>query len=139
MATLGTRLAKARKAAGYSQEQVAQVLSIKRQTYSAYERDVSIPDAITLGKLADLFQLSADSLLGKQPPFAPPDKTNITDLPLAPGAKVDDQPTFSKDNLEVFAAHSAEPVSEETRREVLLEIENILKKHHIIHDEKDLE
>ena len=55
----------ARKSKGYTQEDVANHLCVKRQTYSAYERGVSVPDAITLQKLADFFKVTCDYLLGK--------------------------------------------------------------------------
>lgn len=60
---LGNNLKQAREASPYTQEEIAQVLETKRQTYSAYERGVSIPDALTLKTLAGLFGVSIDSLL----------------------------------------------------------------------------
>lgn len=60
---LGERLAAARKAARLTQNDVADELGIRRQTYSAYERGVSTPDARTIGVLARMFGVSADSLV----------------------------------------------------------------------------
>ncbi len=47
-----------------TQSEVADFLQVKRQTYSAYERGVSVPDANTLCKLATYFNVSSDYLLG---------------------------------------------------------------------------
>lgn len=62
---LGERLSAARKAAKLTQNDVADELGIRRQTYSAYERGVSTPDARTIGVLARMFGVSADSLVAE--------------------------------------------------------------------------
>ena len=60
---LGNKLKEVRELRGLTQNSVATCLNIKRQTYSAYERAISVPDANTLASLANLFQVSADYLL----------------------------------------------------------------------------
>ena len=62
---LKNNLQKARKAKMLTQEDVAKKLNIKRQTYSAYERGVSVPDAHALSELANLFSCTTDYLLGR--------------------------------------------------------------------------
>ena len=57
---LGLRLQAIRKQKKINQEEVAQYLDVKRQTYSAYERGVSVPDSLTLKKLADFFGISIE-------------------------------------------------------------------------------
>lgn len=57
---LQRRLKEIRKARGIRQEEVANFLGVKRQTYSAYERSVSVPDSLTLKKLADFFEVSIE-------------------------------------------------------------------------------
>lgn len=47
-----------------SQDDLAKYLGIKRQTYGAYERGVSMPDLTSLRKIARRFNVSADYLLG---------------------------------------------------------------------------
>lgn len=59
-AMLGKRLKKIRKEKKITQEGISNFLGVKRQTYSAYEREVSIPDSLTLKKLADYFGVSTD-------------------------------------------------------------------------------
>lgn len=48
---------------GVTQEDVAEILNIKRQTYSAYERGVSVPDISSISKIADYFNVTVDYLL----------------------------------------------------------------------------
>jgi len=57
---LGQRLQTVRKTKKINQEEVARYLDVKRQTYSAYERGVSVPDSLTLKKLADYFEVSTE-------------------------------------------------------------------------------
>ena len=57
---IGKRLQVVRKSKRINQEEVARYLDVKRQTYSAYERGVSVPDSITLKKLADFFEVSTE-------------------------------------------------------------------------------
>lgn len=53
-----------RLGANASQDDLAKYLGIKRQTYGAYERGVSMPDLTSLKKIALRFNVSADYLLG---------------------------------------------------------------------------
>ena len=65
---LSKNLKSARINKRFTQDDVANFLNVKRQTYSAYERNVSIPDAITLDNIAKFFGVTADYLLtGKEP------------------------------------------------------------------------
>jgi len=57
---LGQKLQSIRKSKKMNQEEVAYFLDVKRQTYSAYERGVSVPDSLTLKKLADFFGISIE-------------------------------------------------------------------------------
>ncbi|MDL2233161.1 helix-turn-helix domain-containing protein [Ruminococcaceae bacterium OttesenSCG-928-L11] len=57
---LGERLKRIRKGKRITQDEIAGYLGVKRQTYSAYERGVSIPDSLTLKKIADYFEVSTD-------------------------------------------------------------------------------
>jgi len=68
-----------RKLRGYKQEQLAEYLNVKRQTYSAYERDVSVPDAMTLASLSSLLDVSTDYLVGRAESFGTPYSPVVTD------------------------------------------------------------
>lgn len=55
-----------RKQKGFSQEQLAMHLNVVRQTVSKWEQGLSVPDALILTKIADLFDVEVSELLGKK-------------------------------------------------------------------------
>ena len=57
------RLRSLRKELDYSQEQIAELINVSRQSYSRYELGVSEPEFGTLVRLADIFNVSLDYLL----------------------------------------------------------------------------
>lgn len=62
---LGSRLRKAREKKGYSQRDVAKWLGITGSSLSNYERGDRDPDTTILVRLADLYEVTADYLLGR--------------------------------------------------------------------------
>ena len=61
--TLGQRLYELRKAKNLSQEQVADILGVTRQTVSKWETDQSTPDFDKILPLCQLFDISTDELI----------------------------------------------------------------------------
>jgi len=59
---LPQKLKELRKAHSYTQDDVAAVLGVVRQTYSHYETGTRTPNAETLYKLANLYNISVDDL-----------------------------------------------------------------------------
>lgn len=55
-----------RKAIGLTQEKLAILLNGKKSLVSNYENGYSTPDIFTLIKLADIFQISLDELVGRK-------------------------------------------------------------------------
>lgn len=55
-----------RKASGYTLIEVAEKLDIAYQSYQAYERGVALPNLKNFVKLADLYDVSLDYLLGRK-------------------------------------------------------------------------
>jgi len=55
---IGQRLKEARKASGFTQEQVAKYLDLKRENVSYYETGTRQIDTITLNRLAELYGYS---------------------------------------------------------------------------------
>ena len=55
---------KYRKERGMSQEELARELNVVRQTISKWENGLSLPDAQSAAKLAELLNVSIDDLLG---------------------------------------------------------------------------
>ncbi len=64
--TLGKRIVMHRKRLGLTQEQLAESLGVTSQAVSKWENDQSCPDISMLPKLAQLFGISVDSLLGNE-------------------------------------------------------------------------
>lgn len=65
--TLGKRIAQNRKHLGMTQEQLAAKLGVTPQAVSKWENDQSCPDIATLPILAEIFGVSIDALLGREP------------------------------------------------------------------------
>ncbi len=60
---LPQKLKELRKAHNYTQDYVASVLEVVRQTYSHYETGKRTPDSKTLYKLAGLYNISVEDLM----------------------------------------------------------------------------
>ncbi len=63
--TLGKRISTRRKAMGLTQDQLAEKLGVTAQAVSKWENDQSCPDITTLPRLAEIFGISVDTLLGR--------------------------------------------------------------------------
>lgn len=56
-----------RKEKGLSQEELAIRLHVVRQTVSKWEKGLSVPDADALLRIAEIFEVPVDALLGAKP------------------------------------------------------------------------
>lgn len=63
---LGENIKTLRKQKGYSQEMLAEQLNVVRQTVSKWEKNLSVPDAEMLERMADLFEVPVTALLGRE-------------------------------------------------------------------------
>ena len=63
--SLGERLRILREKEGLTQKQVANYLQLSRSTYTYYELGKRQPSLQTLSRLAELFHVSTDYLLGR--------------------------------------------------------------------------
>lgn len=61
--TTGEKIAKLRKEYNYTQEQLAQLLGVSRQSISKYESDIAYPETDKLIRLGEIFDCSLDYLL----------------------------------------------------------------------------
>lgn len=66
--SLGKRIASLRKSHGLTQEKLAEQLGVSPQAVSKWETDTSCPDITLLPRLAALFGVSTDALLGMESP-----------------------------------------------------------------------
>ena len=62
---LARRLKELREENNYTQQDMAEKIGLKRAAYGAYERGINTPDAQTLLKLAEIFDVTTDYLLGR--------------------------------------------------------------------------
>ena len=61
--TLGSRITQKRKALGFTQEELAEKLSVSAQAVSKWENDLSCPDIALLPTLAKILSTTVDELL----------------------------------------------------------------------------
>ena len=66
MNTLGQRIAYYRKAANLTQAELAEQCSVTAQAVSKWENDLTAPDIALLPKLAQIFRITVDELLGAE-------------------------------------------------------------------------
>ena len=63
--TLGGKIREARRKCGFSQEQLAEKMSVSRSAIAKWETDKGLPDVGNLKILAKLLNVSVDYLLGR--------------------------------------------------------------------------
>lgn len=63
---LGEKIAKQRKELNYTQEQLADILGVSRQSISKWESDIAYPETDKLIELGKLFDCSMDYLLKEE-------------------------------------------------------------------------
>ena len=78
--TLENRLKELRKENGYTQEDIAKKLGLTKSAYGYYEQAKTVPDAHTLSKLANIFNVSVDYLLGRTDERNNNSKSNKIDI-----------------------------------------------------------
>ena len=93
--SLGKRLRDLRNSRGYTQRELAELLSIANSTLAMYEIDKREPDNKTLGILADFFNVTTDYLLGRE-------QKNSTIAAHRTDNPTDDLPKEALDKIEEF-------------------------------------
>ena len=91
--TLGKRITQHRKRLGMTQDKLAEQLGVTAQAVSKWENDQSCPDITMLPRLAEIFGISIDALLGCEP------KTQVFD------AEVVDEPAGEDESHENDGIH----------------------------------
>lgn len=74
---IGKNILALRRAAGLSQEALAEKLGVSRQTITKWESDESVPDVLRCDKLAEIFDTTLEDLL----------HANLTETPKPPKGK----------------------------------------------------
>ncbi len=75
--TTGNKLAKLRKDAGYTQEELAEKLGVSRQSISKWESDMAYPETEKLIKIGELYNCSMDYLLKEE--IEEPEQTSCSE------------------------------------------------------------
>ena len=94
-------LIRARKARGMTQEEVAEVIGISRQSYSKWEQGETIPDIEKCDRLAKFYGVAIDALVhqdkevGKARVAPAPVATRARDAPEAEGVRTSSRVTAS--------------------------------------------
>lgn len=65
---MGKHIAALRRAKGLTQDELAERLGVSPQAVSKWENDLSCPDIMLLPRLAKIFGVTVDELLGATPP-----------------------------------------------------------------------
>lgn len=76
--TLGEKLATYRKQSNYTQEQLAELLGVSRQSVSKWESDLAYPETEKLIKLSELYECSLDYLIKDKQPEEAQKQTTLT-------------------------------------------------------------
>lgn len=97
--TLGKRIAFHRKRLSLTQDALAERLGVTAQAVSKWENDQSCPDITMLPKLADIFHVTTDELLGMEPKAVHTAEV-IAELPEADA--VEEENTSGKNGLWEF-------------------------------------
>lgn len=64
---LNVRIRELRKKAGYSQQQIAMKLHVTQGAVSQWENGITVPASDQLSALADVFGITVDEILGRDP------------------------------------------------------------------------
>ncbi|UYX50600.1 helix-turn-helix domain-containing protein [Bacillus thuringiensis] len=117
--TLGYRLKKERERRRWSQKFVAEKIGITNTVLSNYERDYRDPDTTTLGKLADLYEISTDELLGRSNKLSKKEERDI--------ARDLEKTLEELENSEDALMFDGEPIDEHTKEMIRISLENSMR------------
>jgi transcriptional regulator with XRE-family HTH domain len=74
--SFGERLARLRKARGFTQTELGETLGVSQRVMTYYERESERPPAYLLARLAEALDVTVDELLGRRPLKGPPPPRN---------------------------------------------------------------
>ncbi|MDT3497731.1 helix-turn-helix transcriptional regulator [Bacillus toyonensis] len=117
--TLGYRLKKERERRNWSQKFVAEKIGITNTVLSNYERDYRDPDTTTLGKLADLYEISTDELLGRSNKLSKNEERDI--------ARDLEKTLEELESSEEALMFDGEPIDEHTKEMIRISLENSMR------------
>jgi transcriptional regulator with XRE-family HTH domain len=98
---IGKRLRELRKKRSMTQEQLASYLQTAKSTISQYENDINEPDLRTLIRIADLFEVTLDELVGREQPYKTADDRNAGGL-LKEEGLTEEETDYLRDSLTIY-------------------------------------
>ncbi|HLR58863.1 MAG TPA: helix-turn-helix transcriptional regulator [Pseudogracilibacillus sp.] len=116
MNVLGKRLKQARSDAGLKQIDAAEKLGISNGTLSGYERNYRDPDTDILNRMAELYEVSVDWLLGIN---------NTKDNQISDEDYIDEELQDFIDNVKVW--YKEEPETKEERLRMMKKMFEVFK------------
>lgn len=120
--SLGQRLKEAREITRLTQQQVADKLGISNGTLSGYERNYRDPDTDTLNRLAALYEVSVDYLLGRT---ADPTRINDPEKKDSIPVITEEEAMFLDIVKEIAAEHHID-VTDPVKRRKLIEVAKLV-------------
>lgn len=133
MSVLGQRLKQAREESRYTQVVAAKKLGISNGTLSGYEREYRDPDTDILNKMADLYGVSVEWLMGRSEKQQSdwdstlPDLNNEDERDIARDLEKMINNLDSKDGYAAFDGNSMDEADEEDREILKASLENSLR------------
>lgn len=124
MKMIGEKLKELRESLGLSRKAIAELINKDQTTYGKYELGKREPDSETLKKLADIFRVSVDELLGRQE--MPKDKgNNEVELSEKDMKGIKRKAEFIKNSMmnSVGLAFDGQPEDEDTLKAVMTALE----------------
>ena len=130
MSVLGQRLKQAREESRYTQIVAAKKLGISNGTLSGYEREYRDPDTDILNKMADLYDVSVEWLMGRSDKKLP--DSNFNNLQLTNKDELDMAKRMEKMKKDLIEGNAdgedlnykGEPMSEEAIESLLEALEH---------------
>lgn len=125
MAIIGKRLKKAREDAKFTQMKAADKLGISNGTLSGYERNYRDPDTDILNKMADLYGVTVEWLMGRTDDSLIKNEMPLTkeERDIAKRLEEFKNEIENSDGL----AFSGEPLSEEAKESLIESMEHIFR------------
>lgn len=77
ISSIGTRIKELRKIKNISQEELANELSVSRQTISKWESDIVSPDINNIEMLSNFFEVSTDYIINGKENKTSPKQNNV--------------------------------------------------------------
>lgn len=97
---IGKQLRRLRKSHEMTQEQLADYLQMAKSTISQYENDINEPDLNTIVRIADLFGVSLDELIGRSDAYKSPQDRSGNEL--LRERLTEDESQYLRDSLQMY-------------------------------------